>query len=220
VHNLAWKLASVIKGDATPALLDTYQPERRPLAVLAGEQARLRTDFMARYGVRTPENASSLKRQLDGGAVMTRYRYTSSAVVPDQASGGWVSHLAGQPGTRLPHVWLDASGQRVSTLDLCGPGFALLVTKDASSWRSAAESMRDRTGQEVAVHEIGPDSALADPEGNWPEQVGLPAGGAILVRPDQHVAARSDRGLSPAILLPVLRSLQGHPPASTAVAKI
>ena len=210
-HNLAWKLASVIKGNATPTLLDTYQPERRPRAVLACEQARLRTDFMARYGVRTAENASSLERQLDGGAVMTRYRYMSQAVVTDQASGGdWVDHLAGQPGTRLPHVWLNANGQQVSTLDLCGPGFVLLVTEDAAGWRSAAETVRGRTGQDVVVHEIGPDSELADPEGNWPEQVALPTGGAILVRPDQHVAARSDQGLSPDILLPALRSLQGH----------
>ena len=30
-HNLAWKLAAVVKGDAGPALLDTYDAERRPL---------------------------------------------------------------------------------------------------------------------------------------------------------------------------------------------
>jgi putative polyketide hydroxylase len=36
VHNLAWKLAGVLAGHAGPALLDTYQPERRPRAVLAG----------------------------------------------------------------------------------------------------------------------------------------------------------------------------------------
>lgn len=31
-HNLAWKLAAVLKGWASPALLDSYEPERRPLA--------------------------------------------------------------------------------------------------------------------------------------------------------------------------------------------
>lgn len=30
VHNLAWKLAAVLAGHASPALLDTYEPERRP----------------------------------------------------------------------------------------------------------------------------------------------------------------------------------------------
>jgi 2,4-dichlorophenol 6-monooxygenase len=31
-HNLAWKLAAVIRGKAGPALLDSYQAERRPIA--------------------------------------------------------------------------------------------------------------------------------------------------------------------------------------------
>jgi len=44
----------------------------------------------------------------------------------------------------------------------------LLVTEDAVGWRSAAEAVRDRTGQDALVREIGPDSELADPEGNWP----------------------------------------------------
>jgi 2,4-dichlorophenol 6-monooxygenase len=30
VHNLTWKLAAVLAGDASPQLLDTYEPERRP----------------------------------------------------------------------------------------------------------------------------------------------------------------------------------------------
>jgi 2,4-dichlorophenol 6-monooxygenase len=31
-HNLAWKLAAVMRGQAGPALLDSYQTERRPIA--------------------------------------------------------------------------------------------------------------------------------------------------------------------------------------------
>ena len=31
-HNLAWKLAAVLKGTASPQLLDSYQAERRPVA--------------------------------------------------------------------------------------------------------------------------------------------------------------------------------------------
>ena len=31
VHNLCWKLAAVLAGQAAPALLDSYEPERRPL---------------------------------------------------------------------------------------------------------------------------------------------------------------------------------------------
>src|SRR5690606_24230773 len=38
--NLGWKLASVIKGQAAPALLDSYEAERRPLAVRNTSYAR------------------------------------------------------------------------------------------------------------------------------------------------------------------------------------
>ena len=31
-HNLAWKLAAVLKGAAAPKLLDSYQAERKPVA--------------------------------------------------------------------------------------------------------------------------------------------------------------------------------------------
>jgi putative polyketide hydroxylase len=199
----------VLAGHAGPALLDTYQPERRPRAVLAAEQARLRTGFLARYGVRTPENAETMARQLDTGVVMTRYRYKSRAVLPDagQAGGDWVGQLAGQPGTRLPHVWLEVGGRQVSTLDLCGPGFTLLVSADAVRWRSAAETARAATGLDLAVHETGSAAGLAGPGGSWLEQVALPAGGALLVRPDQHVAARSDQGLHPDTLPVILGAL-------------
>ena len=46
-HNLAWKLAATLAGRAAPDLLDSYEPERRPVAVRNGRQALLRTDFDA-----------------------------------------------------------------------------------------------------------------------------------------------------------------------------
>jgi len=213
VHNLAWKLAAVLAGHATPALLDTYQPERRPRAVLAACQARLRTDFLARYGVRTPGNAADTDRQVGSGAIMMRYRYQSPAVVPDGTDGDWVAALHGQAGTRLPHAWLSVGGRQVSTLDLCGPGFAVLVTSDAAPWRTAAAAAHAETGLDVAVHRIDPSAGSAESGATWPEQTGLPGDGALLVRPDAHVAARSDRGLSPDTLVAVLRAVTGLAPA-------
>jgi len=38
-HNLAWKLAAVLKGAADPALLDTYEAERRPVARVVVDRA-------------------------------------------------------------------------------------------------------------------------------------------------------------------------------------
>ncbi|TDW22574.1 FAD-dependent monooxygenase [Kribbella kalugense] len=177
VHNLTWKLAMVLNGHATPDLLDTYEPERRPRAVLAAEQARLRTDFLGRYGIETPANAAEVAQQIDTGAIMMRYSY---------ASDGYVDELTGQVGTRLPHVALS-NGQ--STLDLCGPGFVILAGPDAPDF-----------GETVPVHRIGKGTELVDVDGDWADRIGLSADGALLVRPDQHVAARSDAGLTPATL--------------------
>jgi 3-(3-hydroxy-phenyl)propionate hydroxylase len=47
--NLAWKLALVVHGDASPALLDTYEIERRPhVSATADASARLGRLFLAR----------------------------------------------------------------------------------------------------------------------------------------------------------------------------
>lgn len=43
-HNLAWKLAWVLRGDAALALLDTYSDERRPIAVAKAADAAARAD--------------------------------------------------------------------------------------------------------------------------------------------------------------------------------
>ena len=69
--------------------------------------------------------------------------------------------------------------------------------------------MRAGNGLHIAVHEIGDAADLGDPGGSWPEQVALAAGGAVLVRPDQHVAARSDAGLHPDTLPSILDALLG-----------
>ncbi|MBY8888719.1 FAD-dependent monooxygenase [Streptomyces sp. PTM05] len=199
-HNLAWKLAAVLEGRSREELLDTYRPERRPRAVLAVEQARLRTEFLTRYGVPTKDNADVLARHLDTDAVMTRYRHT-----PDGREQLPVEALTGQSGTRFPHVPLQAAdGRTLSTLDLFGRGWTLLT--GSTAWDRAAKDLP------LAVRRVGgpadADAPLRDPEGAWAALVGLPEDGALLVRPDGFVAARSDDGpLSPATLGRVLREV-------------
>jgi putative polyketide hydroxylase len=50
-HNLAWRLAMVHGGQAGPALLDTYEQERRPVGLLTMGQA------LARFGTRIGPDA-------------------------------------------------------------------------------------------------------------------------------------------------------------------
>lgn len=197
-HNLAWKLALVLRGEAGPALLDSYTAERRPCAVVGTEQSALGDDFLTRYGVQTDYNADLLARRLDSAAVMSRYRYASTAVLGEPATALRVPELRGQTGTRVPHWWIDPEGT-TSTLDLCGPGFALLVSGSADEWRAAAGKAGRDTGIEIAVHAL--------PVADCAEHLDLPDGGALLLRPDMHVAARSDEGLTPAWLDESLRLL-------------
>lgn len=73
-HNLCWKIAAVHAGHASPALLDTYEPERRP-AIDRNTQRSLENAFnhmtaLAATGVShektTEENLASLKRLFSG----------------------------------------------------------------------------------------------------------------------------------------------------------
>src|ERR687885_685536 len=170
--NLAWKLAAVIKGEAGPALLDTYEAERLPLCELTVEQA------YTRYATRVvPERGTEGVQppvpdiNLEIGLVMR-----SAAIASEEDDDGAL-HLApaeldGRPGTRAPHVVL-AEGR--STLDLFGSEFVLL--------RSAGDGVDDWAPPGVAAHVI-------DAEG-FAEAYGLAPGGATLVRPDGVVAWRS-----------------------------
>ena len=60
-HNLGWKLAAVAKG-AAPALLDSYEAERRPVAagVLALSNARLK-QAIEQKGIPTRRDASTMQ---------------------------------------------------------------------------------------------------------------------------------------------------------------
>jgi 2-polyprenyl-6-methoxyphenol hydroxylase-like FAD-dependent oxidoreductase len=170
--NLAWKLAAVIKGEAGPALLDSYEAERLPLCELNVQQA------YTRYATRVvPERGTDGVQppvpdiELEIGLVMR------SAVIQRDEDDDGALHLApaalgGRPGTRAPHVVL---GDGRSTLDLFGSEFVVL--------RPAGDGVDDWAPP-------GATSRVVDAE-PFAEDYGLSAGGATLVRPDGVIAWRS-----------------------------
>jgi 2-polyprenyl-6-methoxyphenol hydroxylase-like FAD-dependent oxidoreductase len=171
-RNLAWKLAAVVKGEAGPDLLDTYETERLPLCEQTVSQA------YTRYATRVvPERGSDDVQppiadiELEIGLVVR-----SPAIMSETPDDG-VLHLhpstaGGRPGTRAPHIVL---GDGRSTLDLAGPQFAVL--------RPAGDRADDWAPTGATSHVID-----AEP---FAEQYGLSPGGAALVRPDGVVAWRS-----------------------------
>ena len=187
-HNLAWKLAAVLAGEAAPALLDSYAVEREAVgrvnvaASLAGWQAFARPSAV-------PEPGPSM-RQLDLG-----YCYRSAAVIEDgTAAADDLDYVpSGRPGCRAPHVWVDIDGRRVSTIDLFGRNFVLLIGSAGTQWIAAAQ--RVPGGGALDVH------PLADPEAA--RRYGIGPEGAVLVRPDGHVAWRDPGAPGPSSAFPV-----------------
>jgi putative polyketide hydroxylase len=179
-HNLAWKLALVHRGQAGPALLDTYEPERRPVGLLTMGQA------LARFGTRMgPDTGQPI---LDYGAVSMGYRYPVDGV--GEAAGGTgdpappapPAQLTGEPGTRAPHRSIDVAGRPGSTLDLFGSGLVLVTGPEGDAWVAVAGQLDAPLTTYRADAEVAAAYGLGDD-------------GASLVRPDGFVAWRSPTGV-------------------------
>ncbi|WP_158879438.1 FAD-dependent oxidoreductase [Amycolatopsis anabasis] len=185
-HNLAWKLAAVVHGQAGPALLDTYQEERRPVARKTLETAmRLLHDRQAGTG----EEAT----KVDDLSMIFGYRYDSAAILSEAPAPDAPledpREPSGRPGVRAPHVWLERAGVRLSTTDLCTGAFALLIGPDGADWVAAAKTAAAAAGIDLNVHHIGAE--LHDPENRFAGTYGITGTGATLVRPDGFVAWRA-----------------------------
>ncbi|MCU1641426.1 MAG: monooxygenase [Nocardia sp.] len=62
---------------------------------------------------------------------------------------------------------------------------------------------------EGSVDQAQRSLTFADPHNEWRDRNELTGGRALLVRPDGHIAARSDEGLAPAMLTALLRRIMG-----------
>jgi len=206
-HNLAWKLALVLKGQAGAALLDSYEAERRPAGHFTVEQA------YARYVTRTAAylKATDYEPVANDFEIELGYRYRSAAIVTEPgAPDGHEDprHAQGRPGSRAPHLWLQRGDAKISSLDLFGDGFVLLAGPQGGAWASAfAHIAASYPGLALTSHRIGAPE-LRDPAGAFATAYGLGPDGASLVRPDGFVAWRSTTA-APADADAVLRRVLG-----------
>jgi 2,4-dichlorophenol 6-monooxygenase len=112
---------------------------------------------------------------------------------PERDPDGTVYVPRSRPGHRLPHAWLDRDGERISTIQLVRPGVWLLLTGEAGAeWIEAAKAAATAFGIEIDAYAIGGPDGLVDSEGAWADLRGHSDQGALLVRPDGHVAFRSE----------------------------
>lgn len=217
-HNLAWKLAAVLAGTAPPALLDTYEAERRPVAQYNAEQSltnalrlfevpralgwsedpaearRHFTEVLADES-RRQEVIAAIERQaehFDMLGLQLGFDYEQGALSPDGTA---------RPAVENPVRDFVPSSRPGARLphgwlpDGAGRRSTLdLIALDRPTLFVGPDgaSWRDAARAIVpplaCVH-LGAD--VEDPSGWWTAVAGMPRDGVLLVRPDQHVAFRA-----------------------------
>ena len=214
-HNLVWKLGAVEDGWAPSALLDTYEPERRPVAETNCHQSATNAFKMVHLFEALDLGPDATGADLAAVLADPVRRDAIDAAVQEQAThfdmlGLQLGYVYGEGalardadaappapiedpstfaptaevGARLPHGWL-ADG--ASTLDLIpGHSLVLLTCGAHDAWGTAlAAQVSSAPIVQVRLCE----EAAVDPR--WCTLTALGTDGALLVRPDQHVAWRS-----------------------------
>ena len=229
-HNLAWKLAAVLGGQAGPALLDTYEPERQAIGMrnvdwamftflnhlvidagiglLPGQPPEAnRAAFEAFFAdtpmgetrrARAAEVIATQRTEFQAHDLEIGFSYAAGALVPDGTTPppadpmGGVYRPTTRPGHRLPHAWLIGGDQRLSTHDLVERnGFVVLTGSTGAAWAGAVATVAEKFGVRIRVVAVGGAADMADEDGTWGTVREIGQSGAILVRPDNHVAYRA-----------------------------
>jgi 3-(3-hydroxy-phenyl)propionate hydroxylase len=204
---LAWRLALVAKGVAPASLLQSYSSERVGAAREIIDEAGKSTRFMTppTRGFRLLRDAV-LSLSLSQPFVGPLYHWRTSrpheyGASPLNAVGDDNARFDVGPGHGAPprNIRLGADEYLLDHLD---HRFALLFATDttiASDVLAVVEEVRTRglPLQVIAVGApqpvAGADRTLADAQARLRERHGLQAGGAYLLRPDQHICARWNR---------------------------
>ena len=193
--NLGWKLSAVLRGQAAPRLLESYDAERRPLAVRNTSYAK---GFADSLGIEPPreiedEGAAGELARREAGEYLARHgaaefnipgitfggRYDRSPAIvadgsippPDRPN---VYVPTACPGGRPPHVWL---GDGRSLFDAFG-----------FEWTLLRLGKGEGVGFERAARRIGLDLTVFDLRTDEARE--LYGAELALIRPDQVVAWR------------------------------
>jgi len=175
-QNLAWKLAAVLKYLAGEALLDTYNTERQPIgayyATLSGELAN-------ENGLINDTLMITKGKNLFG---LPNYGYLSPAVI--RAADVPFTYFAGEPGTRVPHLWLNGS-HTLSSLDWIKGQFTL-IANNTHNWQAECDHVKSLSGITIQLIILDDNDMLKQ----WIDITGTTDDEALLIRPDDFVGAK------------------------------
>jgi hypothetical protein len=205
--NLGWKIAATIKGSGGPRILESYELERRPVAIRNTNYARGFAEslglFKAKDGLESDGPVGEELRR-EAGAYLEAHgkaefnipgitfgaRYDTSpiivsdgAAIPPDAANSYVPTAS--PGGRAPHAWL---GKSQSLFDSFGFEWTLLRLGEASGDRLIAAA--EASGMPLEVVHVRSNAVRE-----------LYEAPLVLIRPDQIVAWRGHDDLDASVVI-------------------
>ena len=209
--DLGWKLDAMEQGWGGPALLASYEDERKPIGVRNSVISANNSDKIDMVMDETPANLEEdspagvtartrltrkikwMARQFNSAGTHLGYRYVDSPVIvsdgtPEPPDDFMQVVPSTWPGSRAPHAWCgdDHSVRGQSTLDWFGRGYVLL--------RAASPSEDAGHSQGISPLTLALQGLQAPCREVWlaPTLAGLYQTKFVLVRPDGHVCWRAD----------------------------
>ncbi|CAA0093129.1 2,4-dichlorophenol 6-monooxygenase [Halioglobus japonicus] len=219
VQNLCWKIAAIENGWAEPALLDSYEAERKAVAEVNStqslhnavkmfdlfaylygdntDQQKLHFEKICSEALTSPELKAAIEVQrphFDSLGLQLGYSYADEAWRSEPGIDISDYRPSYSPGSHLPHFWLKGEGDSaVSILEqLPVNQFSLLVTAGQQGWRALLNSI------DIPVLCLCEGADFVGLHEAWGEQAALADTGALLIRPDGHIAAVFERPMGDA----------------------
>jgi 2,4-dichlorophenol 6-monooxygenase len=100
--------------------------------------------------------------------------------------------MSTSPGSHLPHAWVGNNVEKHALMDLAPyTRWTLLTGVTGEAWAEAAAKVAAELGLPLETVVIGPGRAVTDLYYDWAKLREVEESGALLVRPDKHIAWRA-----------------------------